>query len=65
MRLTFHISQMPNVICETNMKRDFIFSKNGLQEAQIATAPLPPIHPKTNSFPFALRPYGRSLSLAA
>ena len=31
MRLTFHISQMPNVICETNMKRDFIFSKNGLQ----------------------------------
>ena len=28
MRLTFHISQMPNVICETNMKRDFNFSKN-------------------------------------
>ena len=28
MRITFHISQMPNVICETNMKREFKFSKN-------------------------------------
>ena len=35
MRLTFHISQMPNVICETNMERDFIFSKNGLLECYI------------------------------
>ena len=28
MRITFHVSQMPNVICETNMKREFKFSKN-------------------------------------
>ena len=28
MRITFHVSHMPNVICETNMKREFKFSKN-------------------------------------
>ena len=30
MRTTFHVYQMPNVICETNMKREFNFWKNAL-----------------------------------
>ena len=28
MRITFHVTQMPNVICEKNMKHEFNFSKN-------------------------------------
>ena len=35
MSITNHNSQMPNVICETNMKREFNFWKNALQETPL------------------------------
>ena len=39
MRITFHISQMTNVICETNMKREFKFSKNVPQHTLFVSGP--------------------------
>ena len=39
MRITFHVSQMPNVICETNMKREFKFSKNVLLQMLFGRLP--------------------------
>ena len=37
MRITFHVSHMPNVICETNMKRESKFSKNVPPAAAVGT----------------------------
>ena len=53
MRITFHNSQMPNVICETNMMCEFNFWKNALL-ACVKTVRLAFIASgvKTNAFGF-------------